>query len=119
MIEKIPANAFSAGHAQIMAEMEQMRARATGSQIAAAAHQPQMGSVSAPSFGSVLQQAIRHVDSQQHVAAEKQRAVDMGTSDDLMGAMLESQKATVAFSALMQVRNKLNAAFDEVMNISM
>lgn len=119
MIDKIPANAFSAGHAQMIAQMEQMRIQATGSHIAGATYVPQLASLSTPPFGSVLEQAIRHVDKLQHVAADKQRAIDMGTSDDLMGAMLESQKASVAFSALMQVRNKLNTAFDEVMNISM
>ena len=41
----------------------------------------------------------------------------MGLSDDLAGAMIESQKASVAFSAMMQVRNKLTTALDEVMNI--
>lgn len=118
MIEKITANAFSAGHAQMVAEMEQMRAQATGSKVTSAIELSQTASLSIPSFNSVLEQTIRHVDNLQHVATEKQRAVDMGTSDDLMGAMLESQKASVAFSAMMQVRNKLNTAFDEVINIS-
>ena len=40
----------------------------------------------------------------------------MGTSDDLTGAMIESQKASVAFSAMLQVRNKLTQAFDDVLN---
>lgn len=118
MIEKISTNAFSAGHAQMIAEMEQMRAQATGSKITSAMEPSQITSLSTPSFHSVLEQAIRHVDNLQHTATEKQRAVDMGTSDDLMGAILESQKASIAFSAMMQVRNKLNTAFDEVINIS-
>jgi len=33
--------------------------------------------------------------------------------------MLESQKASVAFSAMVQVRNKLTTALDEVMNIAL
>ena len=40
-----------------------------------------------------------------------------GASDDLVGAMVESQKASVAFSALMQVRNKVTGAFEEVMRM--
>lgn len=43
--------------------------------------------------------------------------VDSGRSDDLAGAMIESQKASVAFSALLQVRNKLTTAFDDVMRM--
>ena len=118
MIDKISANGASTGQAQMIADMAKMRAQATGSSIDPAGSLSQTASLSTPSFGSVLDQAIRHVDNLQHSAAEKQQAVDMGSSDDLTGAMLESQKASVAFSAMMQVRNKLNTAFDEVMNIS-
>ncbi|RAY66193.1 flagellar hook-basal body complex protein FliE [Enterobacter hormaechei] len=68
------------------------------------------------SFSRVLDNAINQVDALQHSAGAKQTAIDMGQSDDLAGAMIESQKASVAFSAMMQVRNKLNSALDEVMN---
>jgi flagellar hook-basal body complex protein FliE len=68
------------------------------------------------SFGQVLNNAIDNVDAVQHSAGAKQKAIDMGQSDDLAGAMIESQKASVAFSAMMQVRNKLTSALDEVMN---
>jgi len=44
-------------------------------------------------------------------------AVDSGKSDDLLGAMIDSQKASVSFSALLQVRNKLTTAFDDVMRM--
>ena len=71
------------------------------------------------SFSRVLNNAIDNVDALQHSAGAKQTAIDMGQSDDLAGAMIESQKASVAFSAMMQVRNKLNSALDEVMNISL
>jgi flagellar hook-basal body complex protein FliE len=68
------------------------------------------------SFGNVLNQALDNVNALQNSASAKQQAIDMGQSDDLAGAMIESQKASVSFSALMQVRNKLNSALDEVMN---
>ncbi|MGL5699811.1 MAG: flagellar hook-basal body complex protein FliE [Kluyvera sp.] len=71
------------------------------------------------SFSRVLNNAIDNVDALQHSAGAKQTAIEMGQSDDLAGAMIESQKASVAFSAMMQVRNKLNSALDEVMNISL
>lgn len=118
MIDKISTNGAAAGQAQMIADMAKLRAQATGSRIDPAGTLSQTASLSTPSFGSVLDQAISHVDNLQHAAADRQRAVDMGTSDDLTGAMLESQKASVAFSAMMQVRNKLTTAFDEVMNIS-
>jgi len=44
-------------------------------------------------------------------------AVYCGKRDDLVGAMIDSQKASVSFSALLQVRNKLTTAFDDVMRM--
>jgi len=67
------------------------------------------------SFGVSFEQLIRAVDADQHRASEAQRAVEMGLSDDLVGAMVDSQKASVSFSALLQVRNKLSTAFDEIL----
>ncbi|MEH0888044.1 flagellar hook-basal body complex protein FliE [Enterobacter sp. UNJFSC 003] len=69
-----------------------------------------------PSFSQVLNNAIDNVDALQHAAGARQKAIELGQSDDLAGAMIESQKASVAFSAMMQVRNKLTTALDEVMN---
>lgn len=66
-------------------------------------------------FEQLFSQALRSVDARQHAATRLTAAVDSGQSDNLMGAMLESQKASVAFSALLQVRNKLTSAFDDVM----
>ena len=67
------------------------------------------------SFGVSFEQLIRSVDADQHRASAAQRAVEMGESDDLVGAMIDSQKASVSFSALLQVRNKLSTAFDEIL----
>lgn len=67
--------------------------------------------------GGLFMAAMRSVDAQQHRAAESMAAVDSGRSDDLVGAMLDSQKASVSFSALLQVRNKLTTAFDDVMRM--
>ena len=68
-------------------------------------------------IGLAFDQALKAVDAQQHVASNAMAAVDNGQSDNLAGAMIESQKASVAFSALLQVRNKLTTAFDDVMRM--
>ncbi|MGV3346736.1 flagellar hook-basal body complex protein FliE [Enterobacteriaceae bacterium LUAb1] len=106
---------------QILADMQRMQSQATGSVIAPStvAVQSLSQASAAPSFSKILDNALNHVDSQQHLANEKQREIERGTSDDLVGAMVESQKASVAFSALLQVRNKLQQSFDDVMNISL
>lgn len=71
----------------------------------------------APDAGGLFMAAMRSVDTQQHQAGAAMAAVDSGKSDDLVGAMLDSQKASVSFSALLQVRNKLTTAFDDVMRM--
>lgn len=67
--------------------------------------------------GGAFMAAMRSVDAQQHQASAAAAAVDSGKSDDLVGAMIDSQKASVSFSALLQVRNKLTTAFDDVMRM--
>lgn len=84
--------------------------------IAPGADFPGVNSACDLSFSQVLNNAIDNVDAMQHAAGAKQKAIELGQSDDLAGAMIESQKASVAFSAMMQVRNKLTTALDEVMN---
>ncbi|WIF65306.1 flagellar hook-basal body complex protein FliE [Metapseudomonas otitidis] len=61
--------------------------------------------------------ALRAVDAQQHAAGQAMAAVDSGRSTDLVGAMLQSQRASVSFSALLQVRNKLATAFDDIIRM--
>lgn len=68
-------------------------------------------------FRTAFEDVFKAVDAQQHKASAMADAVDSGASDDLVGAMVESQKASVAFSALMQVRNKVTGAFEEVMRM--
>jgi flagellar hook-basal body complex protein FliE len=71
------------------------------------------------SFSDVLKQAIHGVDDQQRAADEKMQAVDSGNSDDLVGAMLASQTASLSFSMLMQMRNKVAGAMDELIKLSL
>lgn len=70
-------------------------------------------------FSQAMKQAVNSVNQQQLIAGAKQEALEMGLSDDLMGTMLESQKASISFSAMLEVRNKLTSALDQIMNISL
>ena len=60
---------------------------------------------------------IRNVNQQDHAAAQKMAAVDSGASDDLVGAMLSSQEASLSFSMLMQVRNKVMGAVEDLIKL--
>ena len=68
------------------------------------------------SFQSVLAQTIGQVNQLQLEASSQQQAVNAGLSDDLAGAMVASQQANISFSALLQVRNKLSSALDDILN---
>lgn len=68
-------------------------------------------------FSSAFMQAVYSVDDRDKLAAEKMAAVDSGESDDLVGAMLASQDASLAFSMLVQMRNKIVGAVDDLMKL--
>ncbi|MDD1793547.1 flagellar hook-basal body complex protein FliE [Enterovibrio makurazakiensis] len=75
------------------------------------------GAVGQVSFTDIISNAIRNVDSQGQEASQKMTAVDTGQSDDLVGAMIASQKASLSFTAMVQVRNSVMMAYDDVMKM--
>ena len=70
-------------------------------------------------FVAGFKQVLLSVDAKDKAAAEKVADVDAGRSDDLVGAMLSSQQASLSFSMLMQVRNKVAGAFDELIKLQL
>jgi flagellar hook-basal body complex protein FliE len=69
------------------------------------------------SFTQSMKDAIASVDRDERMAAERMNAVDSGKSDDLVGAMLASQQASLSFSMLLQVRNKVMGAVDDLLKL--
>jgi flagellar hook-basal body complex protein FliE len=69
------------------------------------------------SFAQSMKDALASVDRDERIAADKMNAVDSGNSDDLVGAMLSSQQASLSFSMLMQVRNKVMGAVDDLLKL--
>lgn len=76
-----------------------------------------LGNGNAVSFSDALVKAVRDVNQQQVQSAAKMQAVDMGKSDDLIGTLVAQQKASLSFSALIQIRNRLVQAFDDVIKM--
>ena len=73
---------------------------------------------SAPtSFSDLMAQKVSAINTDQNTSSALMRAVDSGQSDDLVGAMVASQKASLSFSAMVQIRNRLVQAFDDVMKM--
>jgi len=69
------------------------------------------------SFTQSMQDAIANVNAQDVNAGQMMADVDAGRSDDLVGAMLASQEAGLSFQMLMQVRNKVMGAVDELIKL--
>lgn len=91
-------------------QMSQLRDEAAGIQA-----NPRAGE--GGSFMQAMRQALDRIDADQHRASELMAAVEVGRSDDLVGAMVASQKASLSFAALVQVRNKLVSGFDDIMRM--
>ncbi|MEN3275842.1 MAG: flagellar hook-basal body complex protein FliE [Massilia sp.] len=85
--------------------------------IAPAAESPLQTGNGDFSFAQAMKDVIRGVNAQDQAASAKVADVDSGKSDDLVGAMLASQQASLSFSMLMQVRNKVMGAVDELIKL--
>lgn len=69
-------------------------------------------------FSSMLKMAVDNVNGLQHQSKSLQTAVEMGDrSVSISDAMIASQKASVAFSATVEVRNKFVEAYKEIMSM--
>jgi len=70
-------------------------------------------------FSGLMKSAVNQVNETQQAAGKLKTAFEMGDPNvSLADAMIASQKASVAFQATVQVRNKLVAAYEEVMRMS-
>ncbi|QIZ76809.1 flagellar hook-basal body complex protein FliE [Ferrimonas lipolytica] len=70
------------------------------------------------SFGDLMQYKLNAINNEQLASSELVKAVELGHSDDLVGAMVATQKAGLSFTAMVQVRNRLVQALDEIMNMA-
>jgi flagellar hook-basal body complex protein FliE len=72
---------------------------------------------SVPSFGKAMTDAVRAVNEQQSRASELSASYERGETHDIVGVMVERQKASLGFEATLQVRNKLLSAYRDIMNM--
>ena len=107
---------------QVLAQIRSLSAQA-GAPVSSGALRPASletaGSVGAPGFAQLLKQGIDAVNSSQQSADALASAWEKGTPGvDLARVMIETQKASVSFQALTQVRNRLINAYQDIMNMS-
>jgi flagellar hook-basal body complex protein FliE len=73
--------------------------------------------VSKESFGKALTDALKDVNRLQLEADQAIRSLEVGKTGSLHEAMIALEKADVSFRAMMQVRNKILEAYQEIMRM--
>ncbi|HWH89144.1 MAG TPA: flagellar hook-basal body complex protein FliE [Pseudomonas sp.] len=99
---------------RLMMDMQAMKVDAMSARKSTTAVPEMAGS----SFSDMLGQAINKVSDTQQASTQLANAFEIGKSGvDLTDVMIASQKASVSFQALTQVRNKLVQAYQDIMQM--
>jgi flagellar hook-basal body complex protein FliE len=99
---------------RLMLEMRSMQTEAMARPKPTASVQE----VGAPSFSDMLGQAVNKVNDTQKASSQLATAFEIGKSGiDLTDVMIASQKSSVSFQAVTQVRNKLVQAYQDIMQM--
>jgi flagellar hook-basal body complex protein FliE len=106
---------------QVLAQIRALSAQAGARPAAVPNAVPATGAAAAPptaSFATLASKAIDEVNTQQQAAGKLQNSFELGDpSVDLASVMLASTKAQVSFRGMVEVRNRLVSAYQEVMNL--
>ena len=72
----------------------------------------------AGAFGSLLRNAVDSVAGSQNAAADAQKRFELGDPNtDLATVMLATSKSQVSFKAMVEVRNRMVSAYQDIMNM--
>lgn len=97
---------------QMLGQLRAMSALAAGEPSAAPSNAP-----NAPNFGELLKSSIDQVNQTQLEAQNLQQQFELNPDQtNLQDVMVSLQKASLSFQTMQQVRSKLVAAYQEVMN---
>ena len=75
------------------------------------------GGVKQTDFGNALKGALDKVNGLQSDAEKISASYERGETTDIAAVMLSRQQASVGFQATLQVRNKLLAAYKDIMSM--
>jgi len=99
-------------------QMQSMAAEAAGTSNAATIGQ-QSGAASAGGFANALKSSIDKISDDQTKAVGESQAFEMGSPNvSLSDVMVDTQKANIGLQFGLQVRNKLVAAYNDIMQMS-
>lgn len=68
-------------------------------------------------FGAAMKDALKAVHQLQTDSSTQSTAWERGETHDIASVMLSRQKASIAFEATLQARNRLLSAYRDVMNM--
>ncbi|MFO7783461.1 MAG: flagellar hook-basal body complex protein FliE [Thermodesulfobacteriota bacterium] len=71
-----------------------------------------------PSFHDTLESFVRQVNTQMNDADRKAAEFAVGKGQGIHEVMIASEKAGISFKLLMEIRNKLLDAYQEIMRMS-
>jgi flagellar hook-basal body complex protein FliE len=83
------------------------------------AQSPEQSSPGTGEFRDILKSALEQVESSRSQANAGVERFLTGEGDDLHSTILAVQRADLEFEMLMQVRNKVVAAYQEIMRMQM
>jgi flagellar hook-basal body complex protein FliE len=75
---------------------------------------PFEGATHQSDFGSQLRKAVDEVAKSQNDAESSMKAFESGDEVDVTKVMLAREKASIAFEATLQIRNKLLSAYKDI-----
>jgi flagellar hook-basal body complex protein FliE len=96
---------------QLLQELNSLAARAGGQEQTPAAG-------GAPDFSETLKATLDQVNNAQQQAGQLAQQFDLNAPDvNLHDVMVSLQKASLSFQTMVQVRNRLVSAYQEIMNM--
>jgi flagellar hook-basal body complex protein FliE len=78
---------------------------------------PMADAVAKPKFDNLLDSAVSAVNAKMQAADVEKTKLFTGETDNLHQAMIAMQEASVAFSLMVEVRNKLVEGYQEIMRM--
>ncbi|MBB3255811.1 flagellar hook-basal body complex protein FliE [Paraburkholderia bannensis] len=112
----VPVNPLTSA----LAQMQAMATQAAGASAAEATARTDgsSGAASAGEFASALKASLDKISGDQKKAVGESQAFELGASNvSLNDVMVDMQKANIGFQFGLQVRNKLVAAYTDIMQI--
>jgi flagellar hook-basal body complex protein FliE len=103
--------------AQILERNQALKSASEAAATAAPQATQGAGAAKPSSFAATLDQALQSVNEGQNQAAKLSESYERGETVDIAKVMLARQQASVGFEATLQVRNKLLAAYKDIMSM--